>query len=64
MADYITTISIPPNLLAMIRQESKDTGNSMVAVMRKRIWDSYQREASEFNISLPSYQEEAELEAI
>jgi hypothetical protein len=48
MADtYTTTITFPPNLLAMLRQEAQETGNSLSSIIRRRVLDSYRREAAD-----------------
>lgn len=45
--DYKIVLQIPPNLENMIRQEAQDTGNSINSIIRRRVLDSYRREAAD-----------------
>jgi hypothetical protein len=66
MDDFKTYISLPPNLLRMIRQEAEDSGNSMTSIIRRRVLDSYRREAAELGAVLfpdpPDAEPEPEVE--
>lgn len=42
-----TYISLTPFLAAMIEQEARETGNSLSSIIRRRVLDSYRREAAE-----------------
>lgn len=45
--DYRIVLQLPPNLENMIRQEARDTGNTISSIIRRRVLDSYRREAAE-----------------
>lgn len=47
-----TTLAMPPEISAMIRQEAKDTGNSFASIIRRRVLDSYRREAKDLGYTL------------
>ena len=61
MADtYVATLTLPNQLLALIREEARVSGNSLSSVMRRRILDSYRREAAELGQALVLAEEEQE----
>lgn len=61
---YTATLTLPPALLALIRKEAEQSGNSLSAVMRRRILDSYQREAADLGYTLELEETERDKEPI
>lgn len=45
-----TTLSMPAKISALIRHEAKETNNSFASIIRRRVLDSYRREAKELGI--------------